>query len=73
MGVLFSYGASGERVEECLGLLEVGGVKAFSEPVVELSQELAGLGALALLLPEPGQAYGSAQLEGFRLLAPRDV
>ena len=39
-------------LQQRLGLLEVGGVKALGEPAVDRCQQLAGLGALALLLPQ---------------------
>jgi len=56
-----------------LGLLEVGSVKAFSEPAVDRRQQLVGLSVLALLLPQATQARGSAQLPRLRLLAPGNV
>jgi hypothetical protein len=58
-----------QRVEQRLGLLEVGGVKALGEPAVDGRQQLMGLGALALLLPQARQAGGGAQLPGPGLLA----
>ena len=47
---------SGQRSEERLGLLEVGGVKALGEPAIDRCQQRAGVGLLALLLPQPSQA-----------------
>ena len=56
----WTYGGSGgwdrlvsapEFLQQHLGFLEVGGVKALSEPAVHLRQQLASLLALALLLP----------------------
>ena len=41
-----------EHLEQRLGLLEVGRVKALCKPAVDRGQQLVGLGALALLLPE---------------------
>jgi hypothetical protein len=49
--------------------LQVGSVKALREPAVDRCQELVGLGALTLLLPQATQAHGGAQLPGFGLLA----
>ena len=58
-----------QRLQQGFGLLEVSGVKALGEPAVDRRQQLVGLGALALLLPQAGQAGGGAQLPGFGLLA----
>src|SRR5215813_4421709 len=41
-----------QRVQQCPGLLQVGGVKALGEPPVDRGQQLVGRGALALLLPQ---------------------
>jgi hypothetical protein len=49
------------------GLLQVGGVKSLSEPAVDLGQALMGIDALALLLPQAGEARGCTQLPGFGL------
>jgi hypothetical protein len=54
-GVAFPQG-----LEQCLGFLEIGRVKAFGEPAVDGCQQLARLGALALRLPEARQTYGGA-------------
>src|SRR5713101_7222847 len=43
---------SRQLIEQRPGLLEVGGVKPFGEPAVDLGQQLVGCGALALLLPQ---------------------
>src|SRR6516225_10446809 len=58
-----------QRVQQRLGLLEVGRVKALGEPAVDRCQQLASFGALALVLPEASQAGGGAQLPGFGVLA----
>src|SRR6266508_2647021 len=63
------YPLSLQGFQQGLGLLEVGGVKALGEPAVDLGQELMGIGALALLLPQASEARGGAQLPGFGLLA----
>jgi hypothetical protein len=59
---------SSQLCQQCLGLLEVGGVKAFSEPAVHLGEQLAGCGASALVLPQPRQAHRRPQLPRLRLL-----
>src|SRR5712691_8956848 len=56
-------------VEQCLSLLEIGGVKPLGEPAVDRCQELVGFGTLTLLLPQTDQAHGGSQLPGFGLLA----
>src|SRR6266571_5069975 len=50
-------------------LLQVFGVKAFGEPVVNLGQQLPGFFLLALLLPQPAQTHHRAQLQGLGTLA----
>src|SRR5262245_1115507 len=57
-----------ERSQEHPGLLQVGGVKALREPVVDRRQQFARLDPLALLLPQPRQAHGRPQLPGLGLL-----
>ena len=49
-------------------LLEIGGIKAFGEPVVDRRQQRVGLSPLALALPQTTQAHGGAEFEGFCLL-----
>ena len=51
-----------QRVQQRLGLLEVGGVKTLGEPVVDGRQEVVGLGTLALLLPQAAEAHSRSQL-----------
>jgi hypothetical protein len=43
-----------QRVQQCLRLVQVGGVKSLGEPVVDGCQQRMGFGAFALLLPQPG-------------------
>src|SRR5712692_2990965 len=62
-----------QGVEQRLGILDVGGIKAFAEPVVDRRQQRAGLSALALALPQARQAHGGAEFEGFCLLLTRYV
>src|SRR5947208_2206050 len=62
-----------QRVQQHPGFLQVGGVKALSEPAVNLRQQLAGFDALALLLPQATQAHRHPQLQRLGLLAASDV
>lgn len=52
--------SSAEFVEQRPGVLEVGGIEALDEPAVDRSQEVMGLGAFALIGPQPGEAGGAA-------------
>src|SRR3989442_8206296 len=60
---------SGEFVQQYLGFLEVRRGKPFGEPVRDVGQQLAGCGALALLLPEATQAQHRTEFWHLRLLA----
>ena len=62
-----------QRLQQRLGLLQVGGVKALREPAIDRRQQRVGLGALALLLPQATQAHGGPELQRLRLLAAGDV
>jgi hypothetical protein len=44
---------SGQLLQQDLGFLQVGGVKALGEPAVDQREQLTGLLPLALLLPQP--------------------
>src|SRR5262245_12107864 len=59
-----------QGVEQRLGLLEVSGIKAFSEPAIDRREQRASLGARALALPQARQAQGGPEFEGFCLLLP---
>jgi hypothetical protein len=59
----FETQGSGQLREQYLSLLHVGGVKAFGEPAVDRRQELAGIGAPALALPQAAQARRGAELQ----------
>ncbi len=48
--------ASCEFIQQRPGLLQVGSVKAFGEPAVDLCTQLAGCGTLALVLPQATRA-----------------
>jgi hypothetical protein len=58
-----------QLVEQRLGLLQVGGVKALGEPTEDRCQDEPGFHRLALPLPQPTQAHHRPQLRRFRLLA----
>ena len=49
---------SWQLCEQCLGLLQVGGVKALGEPAVGRRQEMVDGCPLTLLLPRTAQAHG---------------
>ena len=51
--------------QQRLGLLQVLRVKPFSEPAVDLGQQLVGFDRLALLLPQSRQAHHRSQLNSF--------
>jgi hypothetical protein len=44
---------SGQLLQQCLGVLEVGGVKALGELAIDQGQQLAGFITLVLALPQP--------------------
>src|SRR5262249_41048402 len=71
-GGLCSPVFSPQLCQQALGLLKISRVKALGDPAVDRCQQLVGLTAPALLLPQPTQAHSGAQLPGFRLLAARD-
>ena len=60
--------SSSQLVEQRLGILQIGGVEALGEPAVDRRQQLARLGGLALVAPQPGEAGGGAQFPRLRLL-----
>src|SRR5262245_28555968 len=62
-----------QLLQQRLGLLEVSRVKALGEPAIDRCQQLVGLGALALMLPQASEAHGGAQLQRLRLLTTGDV
>src|SRR5262245_15292852 len=64
----YHWSLSSECLKQRLGLLEVGGIKAFGEPVIDLLQQCTGFDALTLALPQACQAHSSAEFEGFCLL-----
>ena len=54
-------------VEQRLRFLQICRVEPLSKPAVDFGQHLAGLFLLALL-PQPAQAHGRAEFQGFGLL-----
>src|SRR5262249_32694349 len=60
---------SRQLVEERFGVLQDRRVEAFSEPAVDRREEITGLGTVALLAPEAGQASCSNQLVKFCTLS----
>jgi hypothetical protein len=58
-----------EFVEQCFGLLRVGGGKALAKPASARHQHLVGFGAVALARPQAAQAQHRSQLQrlGLRL------
>src|SRR5215813_8564296 len=56
-------------LQQCLRLLQVCGIKALGEPVVDGRQELVYLSALALPLPQPAQTQRRPQFQRLGLLA----
>src|SRR5215831_4311556 len=57
-----------QRVQQCLHILQVSRIKSFGEPAVDRREQLVGLTAFALLLPQPAQARGGAQFPRLGLL-----
>ena len=49
-------------VEQCFGILQIGGVEALGEPAVGRREEITGFGAFALISPEAREAGGGAEL-----------
>jgi hypothetical protein len=58
-------------LQERLGLLEIGRIKALGEPAIDRGQQRRGFRPLALLLPQAREAHGSAEFEGLGLLVAR--
>src|SRR5215472_12671159 len=51
-------GLGSQFVQQCLGLLEVGGVEAFGEPVVDFGQHRVRFVAAADIAQQAGEAHG---------------
>ena len=59
-----------ELGEKGLCLLQILGIKAFGEPVINRGEQLIRRLTLALALPQVGEAHRRAQFPGLGLLAP---
>ena len=53
----------GQLLEQRLSLFQIGSIKPFGEPTVDLGQHLSGLLLLSLLLPQPSHARHGSQLK----------
>jgi hypothetical protein len=58
--------------EKQFGLLHDRRIEAFSEPVIDEREEIAGFCAVALVTPEGREVGGGAQFKQFCTLAPCD-
>ena len=65
-------GNSGKLVEERLGVLQVLGVEAFGEPLVDRREEVSGLVGFALTEPEPRQLRRGPEFPVFGTLTAGD-
>src|ERR1035437_5439111 len=61
---------STQFVEQGFGVLQVGGVEALGEPVVDLGEHCARLAAAILTLEKAGEARRCAQFQRLRVLTP---
>ena len=61
--------SSRQRLQQHLGPLQVGGVKALGEPAIDQCEPYADVSTRALARPLSSEAERHAQLQGFRLLA----
>jgi hypothetical protein len=52
---------SAQRVEQRLGLLQIGRIEALREPAIDRSKEIAGVVVFALVAPEPAKAAGGPE------------
>ena len=59
-------GLAGQFVQQRLGLLQVGGIETFGEPVVDFSEHGARLVATISFAQQPREARSRTQLQGFR-------
>ena len=64
---------SRQFVEQHLCVFQAAGVEALGEPAVNRGEEVAGLGAAALLAPQPGEIAGGAQFQRFCSLGLGDA
>src|SRR5947199_688388 len=67
------YAGSPEFPQQRLRLLQIGRVEPLGEPAVDRGQEVAGFGAAALVMKQPGEAHTGTQFPDFGLLLPGDA
>ncbi len=61
-----------QLLKQRFSILQICRVKPFGKPGVHRSQQVVGLLALALGVPQAGQAGGGTEFQGFGLLAAGD-
>src|SRR5262245_40440374 len=61
-----------DAVQQRLGISEIGGIEALIKPIVDRLQQLAGIAAASLLVPQARQAGGGPELPRFRTLLACD-
>ncbi len=66
-------GSTVEFLQKGFGLLQIRRVKPLREPLIHRRQQVGGVLALVLGLPQASQARGGAEFEGFGLLLTGDV
>jgi hypothetical protein len=64
---------SGELVQQCLRIFQIGSFETLGEPEVDRCENIAGFGAAPLGAAEPGEARGGAQFPELGLLLPGDA
>src|SRR2546422_7366399 len=64
---------SSQFFQQCLGLLQVFGIKPFGEPAVDLGQQLAGFVLLVLTPPQSTQTHHRSQLQRLGTLVARNL
>ena len=62
----------GQRGQQCLGLLHIKRVEAFSKPAINRGEQFVSLLWLLLVTPETRHAHRRAQFQGLRLLLTRN-
>ncbi len=60
-------------LQKRLRILQIRRIKPLGEPVVHRREQVGGVLALVLGLPQAGQAGGSAEFEGFGLLVASNI
>ena len=66
-------GSSCQLVAQRFCLLQIGRGETFGEPAVNRGEQVAGFGGVALVAPEPGEAYGGAQFPELGFLLHRNA